>query len=190
MWTMPARVAEHPMYHLPGSRVWFEDSPSGIRAADLHHFASIDLNMLWSRPDPNCPLHADGSVCEGHVWNMHWPRPLRHGWVDPEGKMRSLKPFGRMKTAEILRIHPAGHPRMRPQLMEDQIRRLGRHGLHGSLEAKGRWGWSVKRMQGLWDACHRYEVPALIKSAYTRPLRAARAVGFQTRYTRDHRRGM
>lgn len=190
MWTMPAHVAEHPMYHLPGSRVWLEDSPAGIRIADRHGYVSIDLNMLWSRPDPDCPLHSDGSVCEGHEWDLHWPRPLMHGWVDPEGKIPRRRPVKRMATAEILRIHPVGHPHMHPQLMEDQIRRLHLHGLNGSLEAKGRWGWTRARMQRLWDACHRYEVPALVKSAFSRPLRAARAVGFQTRYTRDHRRGM
>lgn len=190
MWTMPARVAEHPMYHLPGSRVWLEDSPAGIRLADQHDFVSIDLNMLWSRPDPDCSLHPDGEACEGHEWNLHWLLLLRHGWVDPEGKLSRWKSVKRMTTAEILRLHPVGHPHMHPQLMEDQIARLHRHGLHGSLEAKGRWGWTVERMQRLWDACHRYEVPALVKSKYTRPLRAARAVGFQTRYTRDHHRGM
>jgi hypothetical protein len=187
---MPAHVDEFPMYHLPGSHVWFEDSARGIRAADLHDFVSIDLNILWTPPDPNCPLHPDGSTCEGHEWNLHWGRPLLHGWVDPEGRMWRGKPVKRMTTAQVMRIHPKGHPHLRPQLMESQIRRLGEHGLNGSLEPKGRWGWTERRMRRLWDACHRYEVPALVKSAYTRPLRSARAVGFQTRYTRDHRRGM
>jgi hypothetical protein len=216
VWTMPARVAEHPMYHLPGSRVWLEDSPIGIRRADLNGFVSIDLNMIPVKPDPHCPLcipaearTAGGRAgrfarrrwrwlrtrfgfgpCEGHEVNAHWLAPLRHGWVDPEGKMRRGKRLKRMRTEEWMRIHPAGHPHIHIQLMEDQIRRLHQHGLNGSLEAKGRWGWTEARMQRLWDACHRYEVPALVKSAYSRPLRAARAVGFQTRYTRDHRRGM
>lgn len=186
-WTMPRHVNERPMYHLPGSRVWFEDSPTGIRSAARQGYVSVDLNMLWSRPDPNCPLCA---VCEGHEWDAHWLRPLAHGWVDPEGKMRRGKPLKRMTTAEILRIHPRGHPRFHVQLMDDQIRRLGFYGLHGSLEAKGRWGWSRARMRRLYDSCVRHQVPALVKSAYSRPLRAARAVGFQTRFTRDHRRGL
>jgi hypothetical protein len=188
-WTMPDRVTEHPMYHLGGGN-WFEDSPRGIARAAALGFVSTDLNMQPQRPDPNCPLWHPGAACEGHDWDAHWKRPLMHGWVDPEGKMRRWKPYWRMTTAEIQRIHPKGHPNVHPELMETQIARLARHGLHGSLEAKGRWHWTRARMRRLWDACHRYEVPALVKSAWTLPLRRARAVGFQTRYTRDHRRGM
>jgi len=185
------------MYHLAGSRVWFEDSPRGIADAEDRGCASVDLNMqpnrrrLWYRGRRyKCPLHPDGSTCRGHELDTHWKRPLEHGWVDPEGKMRRGKSVTRMTAEEWMRIHPSGHPDVHIELMEDQIRRLAQHGLNGSLEAKGRAGWSKARMRRLWDACHRFEVPALVKSAYSRPLRRARAVGFQTRYTRDHRRGM
>lgn len=190
-WSMPQHVDEHPMYHRPGSTVWYEDSRWGITAAAREKCASIDLNLVWQRPDPKCVICVpQGKTCVGHIWNVHYPRPLMHGFVDPLGKIRRLKPLKKMSTEEILRLHVKGHPRFHIDLIDNQIPRLRLHHLNGSLEPKGRYGWTKARMQHLMDLCVANRVPAIIKSAYGAPLRSARAVGFPTRFTRDHRRGM
>ena len=190
-WSMPQHVDEQPMYHRTGATVWYEDSKFGIREADRGNYASIDLNLNWSRPDKNCVICVPkGVVCVGHIWNVHYATPLMHDFVDPLGKTWRGKNIHRMSTEQILRLHVKGHPAIKIDLIDYQIPRLRRHHLNGSLEPKGRYGWTRALMQHLMDLCVANQVPAIVKSAYTAPLREARAVGFPTRYTRDHRRGM
>lgn len=54
-------------------------------------------------PDINLQIDADGVG-----WITHWARPLRHGWSDPQKKIKSGTPIQLMTTAEVSRLVNGG----------------------------------------------------------------------------------
>lgn len=201
-WKMPSSgIKEFPMFHVPPGREYFEEnSVYGVREARRGHYASIDLDMQWTKADPNCRYHTPGTPkfrypgpCRGHAVNTHWRQPMLHGFIDPAPaghRMPKRKPVTRMTLDQALRLEAhKGDKVYRIEEMRVMFRRCRLNGVNCSAEAKwrspNRW-----RMQQLMREATAARCKTIVKSAYSGPVRSAKAAGFQTRYTKDHRPGM
>lgn len=106
---------------------WDADSYRGLRLALHLLFRWIDLNFV---------LTADGWLV-----NLHWPRPLLHGYVDPEGKLRRGRAVFHMRKAQALRLEsPAGD---QVHTAEDMLARAGELRRDVELELKPAPGHDV-----------------------------------------------
>jgi hypothetical protein len=163
------------MYHLDGSHKHEENSDRGLMAAINGGFDS------W-----------DGDLTKSHdqvILNNHWNEPiLRDGFHDPQHKFgQDFKVHEHPAAASMRLVADPGHYVIRP--IRKRFITAGTHRIVFSLEPKGPY-WNVTDMEYLWELAHQYQRPTIIKCAYTAPLVAARQVGFQTRYTVDHKPGM
>lgn len=194
-WRMPNHgIREGRMFHVPHGREYYEEnSAQGIEEAKREDYDSIDLDMQWTKADPNCPLpdalHGPGGVCRGHAVNTHWGNPLMHGFRDPKGLIPRGRRIGEMTWPEVARLQAGKNNQYRIDLMATQFARTRAAGLVASAEAK--WNNSNQyRMNQLMREATAARCRTIVKSAYSAPIRAAKKAGFQTRYTKDHRPGM
>ena len=111
-----------------------ENSIRGIRRAARLLFAWIDIDLLITKADPDCPLPADDEehidgVCHGHIVGCHWDRPmLRDGFYDPEGELNPRLRVRDMSIDEALRLETKdGYKirRVRVLLRECALRHIG-----------------------------------------------------------------
>ncbi len=198
VWKMPKRIREGRQLHVKkGTRIdqyYEENSRQGIDYAGAHDYDSIDLDGIWTKPDPNCTHHAPGVQCYGHLMNTHYDAAMKHGFYDPHGKMPRAKLVSTMTYDEAARLETAaldaaGNP-YRIEPMARQLKRCRKRGLVASVEAKHRKGWTPRNCASLMRAAVRARCKTIVKSAYTYPLVSARKAGFQTRYTKFHKPGM
>jgi hypothetical protein len=110
-----------------------ENSIRGIRRAARRLFVWIDLDLLITKADPECPLVGDeehvNGVCLGHIVGTHWDRPmLRDGFFDPEGLLSPRTTVRQMTLEEALRLKTKdGYriKRVRVLLRECALRGIG-----------------------------------------------------------------
>jgi len=174
-WAMPSHIDEGRMYHLDGRHKHEENSNRGLMNAITGGFDSWDGDLTKS--------------ADKIILNNHYFEPiLRDGFHDPMGKLDHTFDVREHPARVAMRlIADPGHFVIRP--IHQRFVVAGRHRMVFSLEPKGP-EWDESDMAYLWRLAHEFRRPTIIKSAYTAPLVAAKAVGFQTRYTIDHKPGM
>ena len=98
------------IFHLSGTKKHIENSIRGIKLAARLRFSWVDIDILITKADPDCPLpaddpeHVDGE-CLGHIVGCHWDRPMeRDGFFDPEGLLRHHAMVRQMSVDEALRL--------------------------------------------------------------------------------------
>ena len=97
-----------------------ENSVRGIRRAARRLFKAIDLDILITKADPDCPHHGHpehgpGDVCRGHLVGCHWQKLLRRDkFRDPQHRIAldamvrnlTLDQVLRLKTVDGYRVSP------------------------------------------------------------------------------------
>lgn len=174
-WVMPSHIDEGRMYHRDGRHKHEENSDRGLMEAITGPWDSWDGDLTKS--------------LDKVILNNHYFEPiLRDGFHDPEGKFGNSFDVRKHPAKHSMRlVADPGHYMIRPIVRRFIV--AGLHPMVFSLEPKGP-KWDEEDMLYLWNLAHKYRRPTIIKCAYTAPLVAAKAVGFQTRYTRDHKPGM
>lgn len=129
---MSKRIA-HPK---PGQPEFTGDS---FRAIDAASEPEIDLNILFTKADPNCPLcRKRGVQCVGHQVGQHWRRPLLHGWHDPLRRIPRDTDIAEMTLRQAQRLIAVYRGRVyRMRTLEALMRRCARRGVDPRLEPKG-----------------------------------------------------
>lgn len=175
-WQMPSHISEGKMFHVKApTPKHIENSYRGDLKAKAQGCDSNDVDML--------------KTLDGIIINEHWPRLMvLDGFIDPLGKLNPHTTLVSNQTwATLQRLHTQDGHRLRT--MAEAFMHLAEVGLIASAEAKGP-NWSYNDMESLWRAAHTAKCPTIIKSAWTHPLTMAKQVGFQVRYTVDHKPGM
>lgn len=178
-WVMPSNIHEGRQFHLDGTHKHVENSRRGLRTAMFGPWDSWDGDLNKSFDEK--------------ILNNHWPDLLLHGFHDPKGEFNKDSGYtvGKHPASVTERfVADPGHYVVKP-IMDRFIeaQRYHRPEFVFALEPKGSH-WSVADMAELWLYAHAYKRPTIIKCAFSAPLVAAKSVGFQVRYTRDHRPGM
>lgn len=114
---------------------------------------SIDLDVLKTKPDPNCPLpvdhieHRDGE-CVGHKVNLHWPSLLlRDGFRDPLGEIRRTARVENLTWPKVDRLRTKDDHKV--WLMVDQLEYAAKKKVPVVAEPKSRWGFNVSDWEDL-----------------------------------------
>lgn len=158
----------HPFFHQDFPS-WIADSFRGIRLALTRGFRWEDTNYLLTK--------------DGFLVNIHWARPLMHGWHDPLRKIRRRTPVSEMTLVEVQRLvsRTGGY---RIHTAEQMVVRSGDLGEHMELELK-RCQPSYERMCSVADVAKAHNTTVVVKSL-TNPGTVAEAV---ERLGTSHRAG-